>query len=69
MIFIIKGFWTIVFIFISIFHNVPDDMSSVLLHVFVELRILHRTSNYVIYWIHGVETPVLILLAIIGYKR
>ena len=28
-------------------------MSSGLLQVFVELRNLHRTSNYVLYWIHG----------------
>ena len=29
-------------------------MSSGLLHVFVELENLHRTLNYVFYWIHGV---------------
>ena len=28
-------------------------MSSGLLQVFVELRNLHRTSNYILYWIHG----------------
>ena len=36
------------------FHNVSADMSSGLLQVFVELGNLHRTSNYVLYWIHGV---------------
>ena len=29
-------------------------MSSGLLQVFVELGNLHGTSNYVLYWIHGV---------------
>ena len=29
-------------------------MSSGLLQVFVELGSLHGTSNYVLYWIHGV---------------
>ena len=51
-IFIIKGFWTIVFIFIVIFHNISADMSSGLFHVFVELGNLHGTSNYILYWIH-----------------
>ena len=37
------------------FHDVLADMSSGLLQVFVELRNLHRTSNYVLYWIHGVR--------------
>ena len=31
---------------------VLGNMSSGLLHVFVELGNLHRTSNYVLYWIH-----------------
>ena len=35
MIFIVKGFRTIVFIFIVIFHNVSADMSSGLLQMFV----------------------------------
>ena len=30
-------------------------MSSGLLRVFVELGNLHETSNYVLYWIHGVD--------------
>ena len=34
-------------------HNVSADMSSDLLQVFVELRNLHGTSDYVLYWIHG----------------
>ena len=35
------------------FHNVSADMLSGL-QVFVELGNLHGTSNYVLYWIHGV---------------
>ena len=35
------------------FHNVSTDMSSGLRQVFVELRNLHRASNYILYWIHG----------------
>ena len=31
-------------------------MRSGLLHVFVELGNLHGTSNYVLYWIHGVAS-------------
>ena len=54
MIFIIKGFRTIVFIFIVISKNVSADMSSGHLQVFVELRNLYGTSNYVLYWIHRV---------------
>ena len=50
---IIKGFRTIVFIFICYFHKVSTDMSSDLLQVFVELEDLHETSNYIFYWIHG----------------
>ena len=48
MIFIIKGFQTIVFIFIAISHNISTYMSSDLLPVFVEHRNLHETSNYVL---------------------
>ena len=48
--FIIKGFRTIY----CDFQNVLADMSSGLLQVFVELGNLHETSNYVLYWIHGV---------------
>ena len=35
------------------FHNVSVDKSFGLLQVFVKLGNLHRTSNYVLYWIHG----------------
>ena len=48
-----EGFSDYCFIFIH-FHNVSADMSSDLLQVFAELGNLHRTSNYVFYWIHGV---------------
>ena len=41
--FIIKGFRSIY----CYFHNVPADMSSGLLQVFVELGNLHRTSNFI----------------------
>ena len=43
----------ILFLFLYLFyiHNVSADMSSGLLQVFVELRNLHGTSNYVLYWI------------------
>ena len=34
------------------FHNVSADMSSNLLQVLIELGNLHKTSNYVFYWIH-----------------
>ena len=44
----IKGFWTIVFIFIVI-STTFRPMSSGLLQLFVELRNLHKTSNYVLY--------------------
>ena len=50
MIFIFKGFRTIVFIIIVF----SADMSSDLLQVCVELGNLHGTWNYVLYWIHGV---------------
>ena len=53
MIFIIKSFRTIVFIFIVISPKVSADMSPGLLQVFVELGNLHGTLNYVPYWIHG----------------
>ena len=43
MIFIIKGFQTIFLISIFIFGNVSADISSDLLHVFVELGNLHGT--------------------------
>ena len=36
------------------FQNVSADMSTALLQVFVKLRNLQGTSNYVLYWIHGV---------------
>ena len=49
--FIIKGFWTIVFIFIVI-SIVLANMSFGLLQVFVELGNLHGTSNYILYWNH-----------------
>ena len=39
--------------FYCYFYNVSADMSSGLFQVFVELGNLHRTSNYVFYWIHG----------------
>ena len=51
---IIKGFRTIVFIFHCYFHNVSVDMSSGLLQLFGELRNLHGTSNYALYWTTGV---------------
>ena len=38
------------------FHNVLADMSSGLLQVFVKLRNLHGTLNYVLYWIYGVQS-------------
>ena len=53
VIFIVNGFQTIVFIFIVFFHNVSADMFSDFLQVFVELRNLHGTSIYVLYWIYG----------------
>ena len=34
-------------------HNIPADMSSGFVQVFVKLRNLHRTSNHVLYLIHG----------------
>ena len=40
----------------SYFHNVSANMSSGFLQVFVELGNLHGTSNYVLYWIHGVAS-------------
>ena len=54
MIFIIKGFRTIVFI-----HNV-----SGLLKVFVELGNLHGTSNYVLYWIQKQRTCRIVNVAV-----
>ena len=42
---ILKGFQTIDFIFIVIFHNVSADISSSFLQVFVELGNLYGTSN------------------------
>ena len=53
LIFIIKGFQTIVFIFIVISTTFSDDISSGLLQLFVEHRNLDETSNYVRYWIHA----------------
>ena len=67
MIFIIKGSSDYCLHLYSYFHNVPADVSSGLLQVFVELGNLHGTSKYVLYWIHGVIS-VLIPLAITGYK-
>ena len=37
-----------------LFPNVSANMSSSLLQVFVELGNFHGTSNYVLYWNHGV---------------
>ena len=37
------------------FYNVSAEMSSGLLRVFFELGNLNGTSNYVLYWIHGVS--------------
>ena len=48
MIFIIKGFQTIVFLHLHL-HNVLADMYSGFLQVFVERGNLHGTSNYVLY--------------------
>ena len=49
MIFIIQGF-RIIYCY---FNNVSTDMSSGFLQVFVEVRNLEETLNYVLYWIHG----------------
>ena len=49
VIFIIKGFRTIVFIFIVIFQSVSSDLFSGLLLAFVEFGNLHGTLNYVLY--------------------
>ena len=46
MIFIIKRFRTIVFIFI-VFTNVSADMSSGLFQMFVELGTLHGTMSFI----------------------
>ena len=35
------------------FLNVSADISFGLLRLFVELWHLHKTSNYVLFWIHG----------------
>ena len=53
-IFIIKCFWAIVLIFIVISTTFRPICPPGLLQVFVELGNLYRTSNYVLYWIHGV---------------
>ena len=56
------------------FINIQDEMikSKLYLYIkwmfYVELVNLHGTSNYVLYWIHGEGSPVLIPLAITGYK-
>ena len=47
MIFIIKGFGTIVLIFIVISTTFRPIMFSSLLHVFVEIGNLHGTSNFI----------------------
>ena len=46
-------FYRLVFSYYCLHHNVSANMSSGLLHVFIELRSLERTSNHVLYLIHG----------------
>ena len=64
LIFIIKDFRTIVFIFFC-FHNVSADMSSGLLQMFVELGNLHFELRPLL---NPQGSPILIRLAITGYK-
>ena len=45
----LRVFW-LLFSSLLLFPNVSADMSSGLLQVFVELRNLNGTSNYVLYW-------------------
>ena len=51
LVFYHKGFSDYCLHLYCYFHNVSADMSSGFLQVFVELRNLHGTSNYVLYWI------------------
>ena len=53
LIFIIKCFRIIVFIFIVISTTFRPICRPAYFRCFVELGNLHGTSNYVLYWIHG----------------